>query len=100
MKTNLKLYGISRLIYESLAKIAPEVVDGSQFIDCRVMQLLEESLRQKMVVRKDGSCRLVIELALCRAMQEVKEELDNKFKLNRAVWPVIKNKTLSPEISR
>ena len=70
-----ELHGMSRLIYESLQRVAPEVIRNGQIVDCRLLQKLEEQLHDKLVKRGDGSSRLVIDLVLTRSMKELKQKL-------------------------
>ena len=73
--------GLARLIYDSLNKINPGFVLNGQIYDNRLLQELENDLRRQLVIREDGSKRLVIDLALTRAMREVRDQLKSEGRL-------------------
>ncbi len=95
---DISLHGMTKLIFESLQQMLDEPGHNSQIIDCRLLQKLEEQLRQRMVVREDGSSRLVIDLVLTRSMDEVRQLLSYDIDMQLAALPALEGRSFSPHM--
>jgi hypothetical protein len=72
---NNDFYGIERTIYEAICRFHPGFALGGQISDINLLNDLEEQLRETMIKRDDGSRRLVLDLALTKAMGEMRRRL-------------------------
>ena len=92
------LRGMSHVIYQSLTNMMPELAHNSQIVDHRLLQELEDQLRQKLVLREDGTSRLVIDLLLTRAMLEVRRSLSQNNAQFVKIASLVSSKPFSPQL--